>query len=325
MIIKNFELNKLSNFKYNIHLIYGNNEGIKDDIINKYYLKNFKGEILKYEEQEILKDIESHISSLLTTSLFENEKLIIISRATNKLTDFISEILEREEIETKIIIKCLNLEKKSKLRNLFERNNKVICTPVYEDDNRSLNFIINNFIKENKINLSQEIKNILIERSKGDRINLNNELIKLKNLSISKDKLNTEDVLKLSNLAENYSVFELSDNYLAKNSRKVSNILNENNYSSDDCILIIRTILNKSKRLLKIKNEVEKNINVDQVISDFKPTIFWKEKDIVKKQIQSWSTKEIKQIIFKINDLEALIKKNTANSMLFVSNFVSNY
>ena len=105
----------------------------------------------------------------------------------------------------------------------------------------------------------------------------------------------------------------------------MSNILNENNYSSDDCILIIRTILNKSKRLLKIKNEVEKNINVDQVISDFKPTIFWKEKDIVKKQIQSWSTKEIKQIIFKINDLEALIKKNTANSMLFVSNFVSNY
>ena len=325
MIIKNFELNKLSNFKYNIHLIYGNNEGIKDDIINKYYLKNFKGEILKYEEQEILKDIESHISSLLTTSLFENEKLIIISRATNKLTDFISEILEREEIETKIIIKCLNLEKKSKLRNLFERNNKVICTPVYEDDNRSLNFIINNFIKENKINLSQEIKNILIERSKGDRINLNNELIKLKNLSISKNKLNTEDVLRISNLAENYSVFELSDNYLAKNSRKVSNILNENNYSSDDCILIIRTILNRSKRLLKIKNEVEKNINVDQVISDFKPTIFWKEKDIVKKQIQSWSTKEIKQIIFKINDLEALIKKNTANSMLFVSNFVSNY
>ena len=175
------------------------------------------------------------------------------------------------------------------------------------------------------MNLSQEIKNILIERSKGDRINLKNELSKIKNLSLSKNKIETNDVLKLTNLSENYSVFELSDNYLAKNSKKVSNILNENNYSSEDCLLIIRTILNKSKRLLKIKNEVEKNINVDQVISDFKPTIFWKEKDIVKKQTQSWSTKEIKQIIFKINDLEALIKKNTANSMLFVSNFVSNY
>ena len=211
------------------------------------------------------------------------------------------------------------------MRNLFEKEKKVICTPVYEDDNRSLNFIINNFLKENKFSLSQEIKNILIERSKGDRINLKNELLKLKNLSISKNKLNTEDVLKLSNLAENYSVFELSDNYLAKNSKKVSNILNENNYSSEDCILIIRTILNKSKRLLKIRNEIDNNKNIDQVISSFKPPIFWKEKDIVKKQAQSWSTNEVKEIIFKINDLEALVKKNTANSMLFVSNFVSNY
>ena len=178
---------------------------------------------------------------------------------------------------------------------------------------------------KHKFNLSQEIKNILIERSKGDRINLKNELSKLKNLSITKKKLSIEDVLKLSNLAENYSVFELSDNYLAKNSKKVSNILNENNYSSDDCILIIRTILNKSKRLLKIRNEVDNNKNIDQVISTIKPPIFWKEKEIVKKQAQSWSTNEVKDIIFKINDLESLVKKNTANSMLFVSNFVSNY
>ena len=185
--------------------------------------------------------------------------------------------------------------------------------------------ILNNFLKENKFSLSQEIKNILIERSKGDRINLKNELLKLKNLSISKNKLSTEDVLKLSNLAENYSVFELSDNYLAKNLKKVSNILNENNYSDEDCILIIRTILNKSKRLLKIRYELDKNENIDQVISGFKPPIFWKEKDIVKKQAQSWSTNEVREIIFKINDLEALIKKNAANSMLFVSNFVSNY
>ncbi|OCW80247.1 DNA polymerase III subunit delta, partial [Pelagibacteraceae bacterium GOM-A3] len=167
--------------------------------------------------------------------------------------------------------------------------------------------------------------NILIERSKGDRIYLKNELEKLRNLHISKNKVSIEDVLKLTNLAENYSVFELSDNYLAKNSKKVSNILNENNYSSEDSILIIRTILNKTKRLLKIRTELDNNSNIDQVISSFKPPIFWKEKDIVKKQAQSWSTNEVKEIIFKINDLETSVKKNTANSMLFVSNFVSNY
>ena len=325
MIIKSFELEKIISLNLNIHLIYGNNEGIKQDIINNYYKKNYKGEILKYDEQDILTNKDEFISSLLNKSLFETEKLIIISRGTDKLIAVINELLERKEIGAKIIIKSSNLEKKSKLRNLFEKEKNVICTPVYEDDSRSLNFIINNFLKDYKLSLSQEIKNILIERSNGDRINLKNELSKLKNLSITKKKLSIEDVLKLSNLAENYSVFELSDNYLAKNSKKVSNILNENNYSSDDCILIIRTILNKSKRLLKIRNEVDNNKNIDQVISTIKPPIFWKEKEIVKKQAQSWSTNEVKNIIFKINDLEALVKKNTANSMLFVSNFISNY
>ena len=325
MIIKSFELEKLISSNLNIHLIYGNNEGIKQDIISNFYTKNFKGEVLKYDEQDILNNKDEFISSLVTKSLFDTEKLIIISRGTDKLISLIDEVLEREKIGAKIIIKSSNLEKKSKLRNLFEKEKNVICTPVYEDDTRSLNLIINNFLKNYKLSLSQEIKNILIERSNGDRINLKNELSKLKNLSITKKKLSIEDVLKLSNLAENYSVFELSDNYLAKNSKKVSNILNENNYSSDDCILIIRTILNKSKRLLKIRNEVDNNKNIDQVISTIKPPIFWKEKEIVKKQAQSWSTNEVKNIIFKINDLEALVKKNTANSMLFVSNFISNY
>ena len=325
MIIKSFELEKIISLNLKIHLIYGNNEGIKQDIISNFYKKNYEGEVLKYDEQDILINKDEFISSLLNKSLFESEKLIIISRATDKLTTVIDEVLERKEIEAKIIIKSSNLEKKSKLRNLFEKEKKVICTPVYEDDSRSLNFIINNFLKEQKISLSQEIKNILIERSNGDRINLINELSKLENLSITKKKLSIEDITKLSNLAENYSVFELSDNYLAKNKKKVSNILNENNYSSEDCILIIRTILNKSKRLLKIRNEVDSNKDIDQVLSTFKPPIFWKEKDIVKKQAQSWSTNEVKDIIYKINDLEALVKKNTANSMLFVSNFISNY
>ncbi len=325
MIIKSFELDKLEFSGSKIHLIYGNNEGIKEDIIKNFYLKNFDGEVLKYDELEILSRKEEFMSELFSKSLFKNNRLIIISRATEKVIDLVAELLKKEIIEIKIIIQCQNLEKKSKLRSLFEKDHQLICTPVYEDDFRSLTLIIQNFLKENKLNLSQEMKNILIERSKGDRINLKNELWKLKNLSISKNKLRAEDVLKLSNLVENYSVFELSDNYLAKNSKKVSNILNENNYTDEDCILIIRTILNKSKRLLKIRTEIDNNLNIDQVISNFKPPIFWKEKNIVKKQAQSWSTDEVKKMILKINDLEMSVKKNGVNSMLFASNFLSNY
>ena len=324
MIIKNFELQKLKSLNFSLHLIYGNNEGIKFDIINNFYLHNFNGDILKYDEYEVLNTKDEFFSSILNQSLFESKKIIIISRATDKLYELISDIIHKDLEETKIIIKCNNLEKKSKLRTLFEKEKKVICTPVYEDDTRSLNTIIQNYLKEHKFSLSQETRNVLIERSKGDRLNLKNELNKLKNLSLSKRKLSTEDVIKMSNLAENYSVFELSDNYLAKNSKKVSSILNENNYSSDDCILIIRTILNKSKRLLKIK-QMEENGSIDQIISTFKPPIFWKEKDIVKKQAQSWSKNEVKELIYKVNGLEVLVKKNSVNSMLFVSNFVSNY
>ena len=325
MIIKSFELQKIKSSNSSIVLIYGNNEGLKEQIINDCFLKDFRGEIFNYDEIDVLNNKEEFISNLLNRSLFEDNKSIIISRATEKLIDIIIDIIEKNPPTIKIIIKTQNLEKKSEMRNLFEKDKNLICIPVYEDDTRVLASIVQNFLIKNELKLSQEIINILIERSKGDRKNLNNELSKLKSLAISKKKLDLYDIQKLTNLAENYSVFELSDNYLAKNSKKVSNMLNENNYTSDDCILILRTILNKSKRLLKIKSEMDKTKNIDEVLSTFKPPIFWKEKEIVKKQAQSWSTKEIKKIIYKINDLEAIVKKNSINSLNFVSDFVNNY
>ena len=325
MIIKSFELQKIKSSNSPIILIYGNNEGLKEQIINDCFLKDFKGEIFNYDEIDVLNNKEEFISNLLNRSLFEDNKAIIISRATEKLIDTIIDIIEKNPPGIKIIIKTQNLEKKSKMRNLFEKEKNLICIPVYEDDTRILASIVQNFLTKNELKLSQEIINILIERSKGDRKNLNNELSKLKSLAISKKKIDLYDIQKLTNLAENYSVFELSDNYLAKNSKKVSNMLNENNYTSDDCILILRTILNKSKRLLKIKSEMDKTKNIDEVLSTFKPPIFWKEKEIVKKQAQSWSDKEIKKIIYKINDLEVIVKKNSINSLNFVSDFVSNY
>jgi len=117
----------------------------------------------------------------------------------------------------------------------------------------------------------------------------------------------------------------LQKNYLAKNKKKVSNILNENNFASEECVLILRTILNRSKRLLKLKEAQDKNNNIDLTISSYKPPIFWKEKEVVKKQMESWTDDEVKKIIYKINDLEILVKKNPYNSLNFVSDFICNY
>ncbi len=325
MIIKSFEIEKMKSIKNNLILIYGTNQGYKNQVIKELFEKLFKGEILRFDENEILNNHEEFISNLMNRSLFDDNKLIIISRTTDKILRFVSEIIERKIEKIKIIINSNNLEKKSKLRNLFEKKNDLVCIPFYEDNDKSLILIAQNFFRQKKIKISQEIINLLIGRSRGDRGNLINELNKIENLSITKKNIEIEDVLKLTNLSENYSVFELAESYLAKNKKQVSKILNENNFANEECVLILRTILNRSKRLLKLKESQNETGNIDLTISSFKPPIFWKEKNVVKKQIQSWSDDEVKKMIYKINDLEILVKKNSNNSLNFVSDFVSNY
>jgi len=325
MIIKSYELDKIKSKKNNLVLIYGSNQGYKNQVIKEEFENQFKGEILKVDENEILSKYDESISNLMNKSLFDDDKLIIISRASNKIYNFINEVIERKIKRIKIIINSDNLEKKSKLRNLFEKEKDLICIPFYEDNEKSLGIIVQNFFRKKNIKVSQEIINLLIGRSRGDRGNLINELNKIDNLSITKKNINIDDIFKLTNLSENYSVFELAENYLAKNKKQVSKILNENNFANDECILIIRTILNRSKRLLRLKESQNQTNNIDLTISSFKPPIFWKEKDVVKKQIQSWSEDEVKKMIYKISDLEILVKKNSSNSLNFVSDFVSNY
>jgi len=325
MIIKSFEIEKIKSNKKNLILIYGTNQGYKNQVIKELFEKLFKGEILRFDENEIINNHEEFISSLMNKSLFDDDKLIIISRASDKILKFVNEITERKIEKITIIINSDNLEKKSKLRNFFEKEKDLVCIPFYEDNDKSLSSIAQNFFRKKNIKFSQEIINLLIGRSRGDRGNLINELNKIENLSITKKNIELEDVLKLTNLSQNYSVFELAENYLAKNKKQVSKILNENNFANEECILIIRTILNRSKRLLKLKEGQNQTGNIDLTISSFKPPIFWKEKDVVKKQIQSWSDDEVKKMIYKINDLEILVKKNSNNSLNFVSDFVSNY
>ena len=325
MIIKSYELDKIKSKKNNLVLIYGSNQGYKNQVIKEEFEDEFKGEILKVDENEILSKYDESISNLMNKSLFDDDKLIIISRASNKIYNFINEVIERKIERIKIIINSDNLEKKSKLRNLFEKEKDLICIPFYEDNEKSLGIIAQNFFRKKNIKVSQEIINLLIGRSRGDRGNLINELNKIDNLSITKKNIDIDDIFKLTNLSENYSVFELAENYLAKNKKQVSKILNENNFANDECILIIRTILNRSKRLLRLKESQNQTNNIDLTISSFKPPIFWKEKDVVKKQIQSWSEDEVKKMIYKISDLEILVKKNSSNSLNFVSDFVSNY
>ena len=322
MIQKTFEINKINLNKYNFYLFYGENEGYKNEIIKNKFEKLYSNKVCRYDEKEILEKKGEFFNSILTKSFFENDKLMIISRATDKIKDIIEEIFLKKIDDIKIILSASILEKKSKLRNYFEKNKDTICIAFYADTNQTLSGIAINFLRENKISLSQETINLIIERCKGDRENLNNELKKIENYAKSERRISVEDILKLSNLAENYNASELRDNCLAKNIKKTANILNENNYSNEDCILIVRTLLTKAKRLLKLQEEVKKNKNIEQVITNFKPPIFWKDKEIVKQQINHWPLEKINNMIENINEIELLIKKNSTNSLNILSNFI---
>ena len=324
MIIKSFEVNKVKFSNFKSILLYGLNKGFKEDVIKSNITLGFSGEILRYEESEVLESKDNILEGFINGSLFSETKLMIISRSSNKILNFIEEFLDRDVSNVQIVINSENLDKKSKLRALYEKDKKLACVPFYEDNNQSLNILAIKFLKEKNIKISQEAINLIVERARGDRGNLNNELQKLEALSQTRKKITQEDIFNLTNLSEDYGIFELVDNYLAKNKIKVSKILNENNFVNDDCILILRTLLNRSKRLLKLKNIQKEKNNIDEVISSYKPSIFWKEKDLVKQQIKNWSEKEIKEKIYQISNLEILTKKNTS-SINLVSDLISNY
>ncbi len=324
MIIKNYLLNKSNIDKYNLFLLYGKNDGFQNEVIQKFFINNFKGQVNKYDENEFLVNNETILNEILNKSLFEKEKIIIISRVSDKILKLIQEILEKKLIDIKLILKSKTLEKRSKLRLFFEKDNRVAITPFYEDDQKNLMPIINEFINKNKIKLSRESINLIISRARGDRENLKTELDKIFSYSFSNKAIEFDTVKILTNLAENHDVNELADNYLSKNKRNINKILNENNYSNDDCILIIRTISSKSKRLATLIKTYKKYKNIDEVISNAKPPIFWKEKETIKNQIVSWNYDDLKRKIYELNDIEYLAKSNTNSSLNLISDFIVN-
>jgi DNA polymerase-3 subunit delta len=324
MILKSFELNKIKLNNHKFYLFYGDNEGLKEEIIKNLFEKNYHDKIHRYEEKEILDDINIFFNSVLTRSFFDNEKLIIINRATDKIKEVIEELIERSPKDVQIILNSKNLEKKSNLRKFFEKKKSIVCVPFYEDNNQTLNSIISLFFRNKKIPISQQLINVLIERSRGDRKNLNNELEKIESFSLNKKNLNLEEIIKLTNLADNYNASELVDHCLAKNTRKIVTILNENNYSDEDNIIIIRTLLAKLKRLVKIHELVDEKNNIEQAVSASKPPVFWKDKPLVIQQIKSWKKEHLKNLIYKTNDIELLIKKNSTIAKNILSDFIIN-
>ena len=321
MIIKTFEIIKKKIDTHNFFLIYGENEGQKNEIIQA--LKNkLRGDIENYDETQILNNTEEFYAKIFNKSFFENEKIIIINRCSEKLYEVVENLKEKNISDIKIILNANVLEKKSKLRNFFEKSKELVIVPTYKDTSITLMEIAKKFFYNYKISISQETVNLLVNRCNGDRGHLKSELNKILIYIQDKKNISLEEIFKLTNLAENFSINELVDTSLSKNSLKTSEIINESNYKNEDGIMILRTFLQKAKRLLKLYEAKNENESIDSLINNYKPPIFWKDKPIVRRQLENWSKSKIKNLITNINKTEIFLKKNSAISLMLVFNFV---
>ena len=322
MILKYFEFNKLNFEKNKLILVYGANDGLKNEFINSFLSKLNIQKTIKFDEKEILQNDQIFFDEVLSKSFFDDKKIIQVNRSTDKLLKVLENVINKITEEIYIIINSEQLDKRSKLRNKFEKEKNLVCIPFYADNNETLSKLSSSFLKERNINISQSNINLLINKCNGDRGLLKKELEKIQFFSVSKKKITSEVLNKLTNLIENHSITKLIDYCLAKNQKKTIDILNDNIYTNEDCILIVRTFLSKAKKILKLSEEYNKNKDINLTIDSAKPPIFWKDKEITKEQLLKWSPDKIRELIYTIFDLELNIKKNINNSTNLIRNFI---
>ena len=325
MIIKSYEIkkNKFNFLKNNFYLLYGENLGLKKDIKN-YVIgeikKEYKSlEIIPLYESEILENEVTFFNQIFSNSLFSEKKIIVIYETSDKIFKNVTEVYEKYSEDVYLIFFSDLLEKKSKLRNFFEVNKKSICIPCYPDNEKDLRIIAQLELKKNNINLSNEIINLLIEKSNLDRNNLRNEIEKIKSYSLNKKTIELNEIKSLINFSGDYKSDLLVNECLCGNIFQYKKILSELYVNTINQILLLRILSNKIHRLVKIKEQENGSNNLDNLINASKPAIFWKEKPLVKKQLSVWNLKDLKKMIVDINNTELLCKKNPqiSNSIFF--------
>ena len=329
MIVKSYEIkkNNLNLEVNNFILLYGENLGLKKDIKN-YLIKEIKKndenlEQLSFYENEIINNEEIFFNAAYSGSLFSEKKIITINESGDKIIKKINDIFERGPKNVFFIVIADVLEKKSKLRDFFEKNKNTICVPCYLDSEKDLQIILQLELKKDNITLSREAINLLIEKSNADRNNLRSEIEKIKSYTLNKKKIDLDEIKLLINFSGDYKSDLLINECLSGNILQYKKILSELYLSVINQILLLRILSNKIQRLLKIKEQVNKSSNEEELINTIKPPIFWKEKPIVKKQLRVWNKNDLKKIIDNINYTELLCKKNPQISNAIFFNFFS--
>ena len=317
MIVKSYILEndpkKISN--YNSILFYGINLGLKKYFKEKIKSLNKNNLILNFNQEELIKDNNLLINEISNSSLFQEKKIIFIENGTEKILAALEEVIINLG-ENKIIIFSETLEKKSKLRNYFEKSKDLVAVPCYEDNEITIKKIITNKLKEFR-GLSPQNISLIIENCGLDRIKLDNELDKIFNFFQDKT-LDTFKLETLLNLKTNDNFNLLKDEAISGNKYKTNKLLSDTVIESEKNILYLNIINQRFNKLYQIITE-SKLSNLEDAVNKSKPPIFWKDKPAFLTQIKKWDTSKIRKILDKSYELEINIKSNNSlNSNILI-------
>ena len=311
MILKSYIIEKDLNIldKYQAVLMYGENEGIKDDVRNELKAKNKNSEIINFFENEIIKNKNILYESINNRSLFSEKKIIFIQFATDKILNEIIESLEKKSVDTKIVIIADNLDRKSKLRTLFEKEKKLAVFACYQDNDRSLIDYINKELAGYK-GVTGELVNMMISNSGYNRKIIQNELLKIKNFFLEKI-IKKNQLLEILNIKNDIGFDEIRDNALIGRKNKINKLLSETSILNEESFFYINNLNYRVLKLIEIKKMNEVFNSYEQTLEKIKPPIFWKDKSIYLEQLKKWNLEKLNRAADKIGETEVLIRKNS--------------
>lgn len=311
MILKSYivEQNTAILNDYQATLLYGENSGLKEDIKLKIKDQNKKAEIFFFFEEEILKNKNILYENFANDSLFSEEKIFFLEQATDKILEQILEVLEKKNEKIKIYIFSEILDKKSKLRNLFEKDKRVAIFPCYEDTEKTL---INYIVKElaGFKGLTGEIINLIITNSGSNRKVIQNEIVKIKVFFFNK-LINKNQIIEILNIKNDSGFEEIRDTALIGKKDKINKLLSELNLLSEDSFFYLNSLNYRILKLIEIQKINETYKNYEQALESLKPPIFWKDKPIYLQQLKKWNMAKLNKAANKISIAEILMKKNS--------------
>ena len=290
----------------NLNLFYGENLGLINEFKDKIKKINAKNKVLIFDQDEILKNQNLLMTEITNFSLFEENKIFFINQVNDKFMAIVEEIIPLMK-EQKIYLFSDLLDKKSKLRNYFEKSNKCTIVACYEDNEITLKNIINNKLTGFD-GLSAQNINLIIENVQMNRLKLNNELEKIK-IFFKDRKIKTDQLEILLNVSTNDNFNLLKDVALIGNKIKTNKLLSDTVIETEKIIFYINIITQRLTKIREIINIDETGI--EKKIDKIKPPIFWKDKSNYIIQSKIWTAEKIKRILSKTYELELSIKSNS--------------